>query len=95
MSLSLKQTYLLAALSAHVAWAIVAVFSCLVFGFQPWIGAVGILGVAAVKETVVDPRLEGNPFWNGTFDSGAGDLSGYLLGVGLSYLLFVLFIRPL
>ncbi len=33
MTLSPTQTYLLAALSAHVAWAVAAVLAVLVFGY--------------------------------------------------------------
>ncbi len=53
----------------------------------------GILVVAGVKETAIDPTLEGNPFWNGTVDSGAGDLAGYALGVGLTVAVLVLSAR--
>lgn len=96
MSLSNSQTSLLAALSAHVAWVIAATFVAIAFGFPWWYGTVGILAVAVVKETLIDPVMEGNPFWNGTWDSGAGDLAGYALGLVLTlFLLFPTYRLPL
>lgn len=75
-------TYLWTAFSAHVAWALLAIVGCLAFGFEWWYGAVGILAVALLKETLVDPYLEGNPLINGTsLDSGWFDLTGYVIGV--------------
>ena len=90
MSLSNSETSLLAALSAHVAWVIAATFAAVAFGFPWWYGAAGILAVAVVKETLIDPVTEGNPFWNGTWDSGAGDLAGYALGLVITLVLLLL-----
>jgi hypothetical protein len=90
-----ESTYVAAAAVAHFMSAVVAVLGAVLFGFPWWYGAIGVLVVAAVKETVVDPNdFEHNPFWNGTLDSGAFDLALYPVGVGAAVLLLFLAHRP-
>jgi hypothetical protein len=87
VTLSKEQTYILAAFSAHVGWMVVAIAVAALAGLPWWYGALALLPIAVIKETLLDPlsRFEGNPFWNGTLDSGAFDLCGYLMGVPTGY----------
>jgi hypothetical protein len=91
-----ESTYVAAAAVAHVACGALAVLGAVLFGFPAWTGAVAVLVVAAIKETVVDPYdFERNPFWTGTLNSGAFDLAMYPVGVGLAFLALVLAHKPL
>lgn len=84
MALTPQQTYLLTAFSAHVGWVLAVAFGgAVLFGLPLWVGMAVILAIAVLKETLLDPFFEGNPLWNGTFDSGAGDLVGYAVGSGV------------
>jgi hypothetical protein len=68
----------LLAQETHLLLGILAVVLAVVARFAPWQGAVVILAVAAVKETLIDPRVETDqPFlW-----AGATDLLVYVVGV--------------
>lgn len=81
----------------HLVLGALVVTTAVLAGYPWWYGAVGILAVGAVKETLIDPlpSFEGNPFWNGTWNDGAVDFSFYVLGVGLGVLLLLLTRRPL
>lgn len=81
---------LLAAL-VHIAFGIVFVFGAVILHRPWWEGAATIMGIAVVKETLIDPYdFEKNPFWNGTLNSGAFDLAMYVVGVAIAYA-FLLF----
>lgn len=66
---------------------LVPVFFAYFFGLSIYVGMAIILGIAAIKETLVDPYLEHDPFWTG----GAVDFFFYVVGVFVLSL-FIIFI---
>lgn len=81
----------------HLALGILAVTVAVLAEVPWWYGAALILGIAAIKETLVDPipSFENNPFWNRTWNCGAVDFLFYTLGVGGGVLALILTHRPL
>lgn len=75
----------LLAIDSHLGWGfgVPAFFAWVFHAF--WLGAAAIFVIAALKEVFFDPRVEGNPFfWGGFFD-----LSEYVVGIALSYGLYL------
>ncbi|MGI0067316.1 MAG: hypothetical protein ACREB9_02675 [Thermoplasmata archaeon] len=83
----------------HLALGILAVTVAVLAEVPWWYGAALILGIAAIKETLVDPipSFEDNKFlyqpWS--WNCGFVDLCFYILGVGGGVLALILTHRPL
>lgn len=64
----------------HGTIGFLAVTLAVAFGYPFWYGAVAILIVAAIKETLIDPYLEGQSFAQG----GWLDFTFYVIGVAIA-----------